>query len=70
MRLRERQLDAQRLSADPKDRAWPIPSPLSSRETFGSKNQIRLQRMRRNGQAFKAGAPEAFLFRENGFLIS
>ena len=36
MRLRERQLDAQRLSANPKNRAWPIPSPLSSRETFGS----------------------------------
>ena len=36
MRLRERQLDAQRLSADPENRTWPIPSPLSSCETFGS----------------------------------
>jgi hypothetical protein len=33
MRLRERQLDAQRLSANPKNRTWPIPSPLSPRET-------------------------------------
>jgi hypothetical protein len=58
MRLRERQLDAQRLLADLKNRAWPIPSPLSSRETFASENLIRLQRMRRNGQAFKAGTQE------------
>src|SRR5512132_2277460 len=41
MRLRERQLDAQRLSADPKNRAWPIPSPFSPRETFDSENLIR-----------------------------
>jgi hypothetical protein len=33
MRLRKRQLDAQRVSADAKNRAWPIPSPLSPRET-------------------------------------
>src|SRR5580765_419035 len=34
MRLREHQLDAQRVSADAKNRTRPIPSALSSRETF------------------------------------
>ena len=34
MRLRERQLDAQRLSADPKNCTWPIPSPLSTCKTI------------------------------------
>jgi hypothetical protein len=33
MRLRERQLDAQRLSTNLKNWPWPIPSPLSPRET-------------------------------------
>ena len=40
-----------------KNRTWPIPSPLSSRETFG-KEKIKLEMQ------------EAFLFRENGFLSS
>jgi hypothetical protein len=53
MRLRERQLDAQRLSADPKNRTWPIPSPLSPRETFGS-------------EKIKLGTQEAFLSWKTG----
>jgi hypothetical protein len=57
MRLRERQLDAQCFSADPENRARSIPSPLPSRETFGPE-KIELE------------TQEAFLFRENGFLIS
>src|SRR5215831_11893172 len=41
MRVRERQLDAQHLSADPEDRTWPVPPPFPSCETFGAKNLIR-----------------------------
>src|SRR5262249_2021170 len=40
MRLRERQRDAQRLSEDPENRTWPVPSPLSPPETFNSENLI------------------------------
>src|SRR5207249_4665003 len=39
MRFRERQFNAQRFSADPENRAWPISSPLSPRETSASKIQ-------------------------------
>ncbi len=40
MRLRERQFHAQRLSAHTKNRAWPVPSPFSSRETiFGYQDE-------------------------------
>jgi len=40
MRLRERQLNAQCLSAHPENRTWPIPSPFPSREILAKgKNQ-------------------------------
>ena len=48
MRFRERQLHAQCLSADLKNRTRPIPSPLSSREALLSEKVIRMQRMRSN----------------------
>jgi hypothetical protein len=35
MRVRERQLDAQHLSADHENRTWPVPTPLSTCEKFG-----------------------------------
>jgi hypothetical protein len=35
MRVRERQLDAQHLSADAENRTWPVPAPLSTCERFG-----------------------------------
>ena len=48
MRFRERQLDAQCLSADLKNRTRPVPSPFSSREAVASEKVIRMQRMRSN----------------------
>jgi hypothetical protein len=35
MRVRQRQLDAQHLSADPENRTWPVPTALSTCEKFG-----------------------------------
>ena len=40
MRFRERQLDAQCLSADLKNRTRPVPSPFSSREAVASEKVI------------------------------
>ena len=48
MRFRERQLHAQCLSADLKNRTRPVPSPFSSREAVASEKVIRMQRMRSN----------------------